>query len=59
VKAWPRWVSSPFLGQPDLHKYLIQPGMCHMVVWDVQYGKIRAVYNTAYYTNTLYDTSLV
>jgi len=33
--------------------------MCHTIIWDVQYGKIRVKHDTAYYTNTLYDTSLV
>ena len=33
--------------------------MCHTVIWDVQYGKIRVKYETAYYTNTPYDTALM
>jgi hypothetical protein len=32
--------------------------MCHTVIWDVQYCKIRVKYDTAFYVNTLYDTSL-
>jgi hypothetical protein len=31
----------------------------HNTAQFVQYGKIRVKYDTAYYTNTLYDTSLV
>jgi len=38
---------------------LLRSGMCHTVIWDVQYGKICVKYNTAYYTNKPYDTSLV
>jgi len=37
---------------------LLLSGMCHTVIWDVQYGKIRVKYETAYYTTTPYDTSL-
>jgi len=33
-------------------------GMCHTVIRDVQHGTIRVIYDTAYYTNTPYDTSL-
>jgi len=33
--------------------------MGHTDLRDVQYGKIRIKYHTAYYTNTPYDPSLV
>jgi hypothetical protein len=32
--------------------------MCHTVIGDAQYGKTRVKNDTAYYTNTPYDTSL-
>jgi hypothetical protein len=40
--------------QKELH---LKAGMCHTVLWDVQYGKLRVKYDMAYYTNMPYDTS--
>jgi hypothetical protein len=39
--------------------HIWKPGMCRTVIWDVQYGKIRVKYDKAFFTNTLYDTSLL
>jgi hypothetical protein len=33
--------------------------ICHTVVWDVQYGKVRVKYDTAYYMSTPYDASVM
>jgi len=40
-------------------KHALLAGMFHTNLWDVQYGKIRVKYNTAYNTNTSYETSLI
>jgi hypothetical protein len=43
---------------PSLLTIKIKPGMCHTVIWDVQYGKVRIKYETVYYIKVPNDTSL-
>jgi hypothetical protein len=56
-----KWIAQALSIRPKFQafrqiRYMHKPGMCHTVIWDDQYGKIRVNYDSYH---MLCDTSLV